>query len=338
MPFFQPAIYGVHAAAALEALYTRLHITDADESFINTNFSVQYYLMTQPSGSRFEAEILLSCNGIKGSPVGQMIYEIGRCFQPEDAIDLDIDTETLSHFISLETLHEKTTQHPRSRHYNKKVQDNYNTMVASAVQSVLLYRTDINWCNSGTEPVTGPVFSDTLFGPYVSKVFNSLMKLEIRLADNDTRPSAFPDNHRETFAALDDLDERMSSALHSERGTAFAGDLLVLQHVRSVQTGSMIIKLKEEEGFECGLVDALFPMFGDLPKPLDQIGMLGLDISIHSALKQVRLEMDYIIRIVHGQALPILMAGNRRLGEDSPLGTLDAEILRWIAQIVIFGD
>jgi hypothetical protein len=61
------------------------------------------------------------------------------------------------------------------------------------------------------------------------------------------------------------------------------------------------------------------------------------DISFRKAFHNVRLEMDFVHRIVHGEVLPFLMAAGPRLGRESPLRDVDVEVMRIIAHFVIFG-
>ncbi len=164
----------------------------------------------------------------------------------------------------------------------------------------------------------------------------------------------------------DDDDESQSSIittmmsallLQPRTGTAFAGDLLLLQYSMSWSVGAIVLHFPEESRL---LMEALFPAFqggGDnnsassswekhgwdlllpeLEKPLNAVNKSNFDSLLKKALGEARTEMHFIINIIHGQALTILMAGNRRLGENSPFGTLDNELLCMIAKIVIWGS
>ena len=102
------------------------------------------------------------------------------------------------------------------------------------------------------------------------------------------------------------------------------------------------------------LMEALFPAFqgGDnawekhgwdlllpeLEKPLNAVNKSNFDSLLNKALREARTEMRFVINTIHGQALTILMAGNRRLGENSAFGTLDNELLCMIAKTLIWGS
>ncbi len=58
--------------------------------------------------------------------------------------------------------------------------------------------------------------------------------------------------------------------------------------------------------------------------------------AVSKALDRVKEEMDFVIRIIHGPVVTTLMAGNRRLGKNSPLGALETEVLCMIARMVIW--
>jgi hypothetical protein len=78
--------------------------------------------------------------------------------------------------------------------------------------------------------------------------------------------------------------------------------------------------------------EALFPEFECTPSGMKTT----FHCCIYQALQNVRLEMDFVRRIVHGEALPVLMAGIPRLGSESILNTVDKEVLCMIARLVIF--
>jgi hypothetical protein len=327
MPSFSSTIYGTRAAAALDAI---THEITPDEDKLHTGCfeTIENSVMTHPEGSHFEADILLSCSDINGSPIDHLIRRIDYAFHGSRK-----SNKSISLFLPLNTLQEKLKVLRSSHLLHYRENKFRNESISTFLSSVLAYRGAIRI--TGEVRATGPAFSDGLFGPHVAKVFNSLLALEIRLADNDTRPEGFPEQNRNLMLAVDHSEQRRSFALRSGKGTAFAGDVLVLQHIQAPRIGVMLKKLKETEGFDCGLMDALFPEFNDLPPPLDQIRESDFELAINMALIEVRYEMDLVITTIHGKALPVLMALHRRLGRDSPLKALDAEILCHIVEILI---
>ena len=327
MPCFSPAIYGPRAAAALDAI---THEITPDEDKLHTGCfdTIENYVMTHPEGSHFEADILLSCSDFNSSPIDRLIRRIDYAFHGSRR-----SNKSISLFLPLNTLQEKLKVFKASRFLHYREYKERDESISTFFSSVLKYRGAIRI--TGEVRATGPAFSDSLFGPHVAKVFNSLLALEIRLVDNDARPEGFPEHNRNLMLAVDHSEQRRSFSLRSGKGTAFAGDVLVLQHKQAARTGVMLKKLKEAEGFDCGLMDALFPEFNDLPTPLDQIRDSDFELAINMALIEVRYEMDLVITTIHGKALPFLMAWHRRLGRDSPLKVLDTQVLCHIVEILL---
>jgi hypothetical protein len=195
-------------------------------------------------------------------------------------------------------------------------------MVSILAHSVSECRDVVKGCVDDTSPpvLACITFSDTLFGPHIVKVLNALLLLEIKLSD-ERLPATYPIDHYRTLIPC-----RSFCSLGSQQGgTAFAGDLLLLQYSLSKEIDTMVTHL--DQTWTAPVMEALFPEFAEDTNENDA----------QQALDAVRREMDFVVRIVHGQALVVLTAGNRRLGGESLLGMIDAGLLAMVARLVIWG-
>lgn len=317
---FSPAIYGPRTAAALDALHKIMY-----KDKIERKTSFWYYTIIPASGTMLEADLLLSCSDVMSSPVYRLFKynveirtELTDIFAPEK--DKKISDEIIAHSIV---------------EFRRSIRGVFNKNAAVA-----------------TVTTTIDSFSDTLFGPCLAKVLNGLLILEIKLAN--ARPTDGLDTYyRATIEKVDSHSPPAYQpfALQSEKGTAFAGDLLLLQYsLSSYIVGDMVLLFPEESAL---LMKALFPEFKgksfawdqrewedllpELEKPRNAIDRFKFNSLIGKALGEARREMEFVVNVIHGRALVILMAGNRRLGENSPLGALDTELLRMIARMLIWG-
>ena len=211
----------------------------------------------------------------------------------------------------------------------------------SVVDTILECRGSIRQiAGEDTPQSSSPMFGDGLFGPHVAKVMNSLLEAEIEFTKVNPPLLEFPSytaqNESERKTQLLSLvhsnehsQERRSFALHSGKGTAFAGDILVQMYSTSYFFHD---ELKDDNPVARKVREALFPEFECTP--------FGLKTTfrscVYEALQNVRLEMDFVRRIVHGEALPVLMAGIPRLGSESILNMVDKELLCMIVRLAIF--
>jgi hypothetical protein len=323
---FSPSVYGDRAAAALNVMAGLYQWQDKPE---DGSSDEKYFTKTQPQGTPFEADLLLSCTSIRSNTVN-FIMRItdpgGECFED--------DNEYAKHFFAdpaqytaICVSYKKTKKRDARNAISAKVKE-------SILSAVLEFRKSIRDMVAPEEPSETPAFRDSLFGPHVAKVMNSLLVVEVGLTENDTTPPRRLEQggeHQEIFKSLilknSLADERRSFALRSGKGTAFAGELLVLQHYRSCGH-----ELEDEKGDTLPLVkDAMFPVF---QYNIRMIKSLAYPLN---GLSNVRQEMIFLTEVVHGQALPILMAGVHRLGSESLFRDMDKELICIIARHVIFG-
>jgi len=317
---FPPSVYGDRAAAALNVMaeiYKKTEYSGMDKT---------YYSMTQPEGTLFEADLLLSCNNVQGNAVN---YIMG-------IIDPDNECTYSSHlctpFVPDQTQYDAMREEyrtTRDRYTEETIRTNIKKLV---VNSVLEIRKSVRDMVGPEEVSPTPAFSDHLFGHHVAKVMNGLLNVEIQLTENDTTlPRPNGNDQQQVFKSLiqsSSLEEqRRSIALRSGKGTAFAGDFLVLQHFRS-----RCHEIMDKDGQAVPLVKgALFPAFEH------DITLSKQCTDVLTAITHVREEIDFVNRIIHGQVLPFLMGSGPRLGRESPFLAMDREIMCIIGRMVIFG-
>ena len=327
---FSPDVYGPRLATALEAHVARLELRYEFGAMVYPPYQQSIRTITKPEGTFAEADYLLGCSDVMYSPVYRLLrsFNADEIDDESESIDPDEREKTLPFAPDLITQVNRIYDAPQRSEKIKR----HEELQSSFIHSVLEFRQTLRRQITPTaDPSPSAFFSNTLFGPHVAKVMNSLLSLEIRLTDNDTLPSHFPKHHRSKIIACDQSEQRRTIALRSGQGTAFLGDALVLQYSLTSMTGYMIRALSKKEG-DFGLMDALFPKFGAMKANIETY---MLDHKIREALENVRREMRRVIVIVDGKAVPTLMAGNRRLGQDSPLGKLDSEVLCMIARMAI---
>lgn len=341
---FSPEVFGPRAAAALDALVARVEWRGEKAKSKDGN-DLLFHTITEPSGTLLEADILLSCSDVKYSPVFRLLE---HCMTDEELTRLFVQCDYDQHFLASKAAHFQKCN-------TKAETDSARNEIESILsRSVLEFRKSIREMIAATTQSTtaGPVFSDTLYGPHVAKVLNALLAFEAHLASTSVRPGSFPVYYR---SIIDSADNHQSEqcrmfAVQPGKGTAFAGDALLLQYCLSWDTGSMISLFPEESS---PLMDALFPEFQvsdkawnkhgwdellpELEKPPSAVSKHKFESLLHKTLEEVRVEMGFVVNIVHGQAVTTLMAGNRRLGENSLLGVLDIETLSMIARMLIWG-
>ena len=330
---FTPSVYGELASTVLNTMAERYDLR-GDRG--NSVHSAVYHTITEPEGTRLEADILLSCSNIGRSAVNQTL----RYVDPEDELFGVADREMHCFFrdpAQYEAMIEKS-HGPHGRAFKSMVLD----AKKSVISTVLECRGSIRQIPVQTS--SGPVFSDGLFGPHVAKVMNSLLEAEIDCTENYGVYESPPPSEwflvekwrqeKRVHTSLVSLVQSDAQSLErrsfaQEKGTAFAGDMLVRMHAITFN----------HDKFEGGSVaarkvrEALFPVFQYSPS-----GVETPNISFRKAFHNVRLEMDFVHRIVHGEVLPFLMAAGPRLGRESPLRDVDVEVMRIIAHFVIFGQ
>jgi hypothetical protein len=328
---FSPSVYGERAATVLNTLVER----DDLRGERGVYHDVKYHTMTEPEGTLLEADILLTCsnNGITS------LYRTLRYVNPKDDLFNEDEPALLRLFqdptqyqTMLDTYH-KT--HPRDARRAMV----YNVQ-KSVVDTILECRGSIRQIAGEDKPQSSsPVFGDGLFGPHVAKVMNSLLEAEIEFTEVNPPLLEFPsytahnESARQTrllslVLVNEHSQERRSFALHSGKGTAFAGDILVQMHCTSYNHD----KFQGDSPVTQKVREALFPEFELTPHGRKTVS----HSCIYQALQNVRLEMDFVFRIVHGEALPVLMAGIPRLGSESILNMVDKELLCMIVRLAIF--
>ena len=330
---FPPSVYGERAATVLNTLVERDDLRGERGPW--SYYDVKYHTMTEPEGTLLEADILLTCSNNGRSA----LYLTLRYVNPKDDLFNEDEPALLRLFqdptqyqTMLDTYH-KT--HPRDARRAMV----YNVQ-KSVVDTILECRRSIRQIAGEDKPQSSsPVFGDGLFGPHVAKVMNSLLEAEIEFTEDNPPLLEFPSytaqNESERKTQLLSLvlvnehsQERRSFALRSGKGTAFAGDMLVQMHY----TAYFHDKLEGDSPVARKVREALYPDF-----ECDLSGEItAFNSSICQALQNVRLEMDFVRRIVHGEALPVLMAGIPRLGSESILNMVDKELLCMIVRLVIF--
>jgi hypothetical protein len=334
---FSPSVYGERTATVLNTLMERF-----DPRGDGGYHDVRFHTFTEPEGTLLEAALLFSCNNIGRSPLYQTLSYVN----PQDEL-FDPSNQSLRHFFKDPAQFDTMVEmYPKTRDQGAK-DDMVFDIQKSVVNTFLECRKSIRQISGEDKTLSSsPVFSDGLFGPHVAKVMNSLLEAEIEFTENyGVNPFGPPSRwYSSTMARAESVkqdvllrlvnsdehhsQERRPFALRSGKGTAFAGDMLVRMHAISFN----------HERFNMDSVaaqkvrDALFPEFEYGPR-----GEEVMDTTVYWTLQNVRLEMDFVTRIVHGEALPVLMAGIPRLGSGSVLCTVDKEVLCMIARLVIFG-
>ena len=330
---FAPSVYGELTATVLNTMAERYELR-GDRG--NSVQSAVCHTITEPEGTRLEADILLSCSNIGRSALNQTL----RYVDPEDEL-FGVEDQSMQCFFrdpaQFEAMVEKS-HGPHGQAFKSMVLD----AKKSVISTVLECRRSIR--QIPVQTLSGPVFSDGLFGPHVAKVMNSLLEAEIDCTENYGVYESPPPSEwflvekwrqeKRVHTSLVSLVQSDAQSLErrsfaQEKGTAFAGDMLVRMHAITFN----------HDKFEGGSVaarkvrEALFPVFQYSPS-----GVETPNISFRKAFHNVRLEMDFVHRIVHGEVLPFLMAAGPRLGRESPLRDVDVEVMRIIAHFVIFGQ
>jgi hypothetical protein len=169
---------------------------------------------------------------------------------------------------------------------------------------------------------TTPAFRDTLFGPRVAQVLNALLAAEV---SGPGRHYFWP-RYAFTMSCVTD---RQPFALLTDKGTAAAADLLVLQHSSCQDELATFLRMNADD---FGVKAALFYFEPRFVMHDDPNAFKAL---FQSAIGNVRSEMYRVATTVDNRAVPVLMAKNRRLGCNSPLGRMEVEILDWIVRLVL---
>jgi hypothetical protein len=316
---FSPTVYGDRAAAILNVM--------ADEyrsESKNGIYTKKFYTNTQPEGTPFEADILLSCNNIKSSAVARVLSRLDpkSCYCDEEPEYIRLFFTDPSQYSAMLKEYDEAPTGDARRLIRSKISE-------SILNVVLDIRRSVRGMLKPDEPTQTPAFSDTLFGPHVAKVMNSFLQVEIQLADNEITLSPRPEDRFKWDTVIASqiqssplTGEHRSFALRTGKGTAFAGDFLTLKYC-GLRIGNALPLIQ----------DALFPEFEK-----DYKGEKNYNTaSVNSAMLNVREEMVFLTDIVHNQALPILMAGVRRLGRESLFRDVDYELMRIMAHLIIFG-
>jgi hypothetical protein len=332
---FPSSVYGERPATVLNTLVERNDLRGGMDGY----HDVRYHTFTEPEGTLFEAEFLLSCSNNGQS----LLYKTLRYVDAKNEM-FEYNNQSLRRFFKDPTQFDTMIEmYPKTRD-----QDAKNKMVSDiqklVVNTFLECRKSIRQISGEDIPLSSsPVFSDGLFGPYVAKVMNSLLEAEIESTEN-YKVSPPPTWNSPTLAQAESVkqdeliclvssdahlsQERRPFALRSGKGTAFAGDMLVRMYAVSFNherfLGDSVIAQKVRE--------SLFPRFEYGPS-----GEEEMDTAVYYAFQNVRLEMDFVARIVHGKVLPVLMSRIPRLGSGSVLYAVDKEVLSMIVRLVIFG-
>ncbi len=86
MMAFSPEVYGSRASSALNALAARIELRDV-QSVGYRDF--RFHTITQPEGAFLEADLLLSCSGVRFSPVFRLLNDYNHDWDEEDEIHAD---------------------------------------------------------------------------------------------------------------------------------------------------------------------------------------------------------------------------------------------------------
>jgi hypothetical protein len=319
---FSPTVYGDRAAAMLNLLAEEFRCERAEGLF-----SKIFYTNTQPEGTPFEADILLSCSNIEKNAVNCILRRMDpqSYFFDEIPEFIGVFFADSSQYTVLVNEYSGARTIDARRAVSSKI-------IESVLNAVLDIRRSIRCLLKPEEPSPTPAFSDTLFGPHVAKVMNSLLQVEIQHTENEITLSSRPEDRFTWVTVFGSLtqssslsDERKSFALRAGKGTAFAGDFLTLQYYNcdyKILNGTALPLIK----------DALFPEFEK-----DIMGKQNNTEEVNRALHNVREEMVFLTDVVHHEALPILMAGVRRHGRESLFRDMDYELMRIMAHLIIFG-
>ena len=260
--FFSPKLYGPTASTALNALVRTLETQDQPY-----NPSL-YHTFTLPEGTAFEADILMSCTGLDESPIGRVVNSaISRDVMPGGVVG-DNAEELLSAFgnpirCSLAT----------GFHY------------PSLVDTVMEIRAHLPKATFTRQQRRGEAFKDALFGPRVAKVLNALHAFEVWVASG-SRAIKFTHS-----AMLGNHLARRPYALCTEEGTAYAADVLTLQHNFPL-LGLTRFLFEAEPGADFGLKISLFPAFcNPLVSGDPERYYIDFAESVTAAMRNLRIEM-----------------------------------------------
>ena len=346
MPF-SPDIYGQQNAAALNTLERKLTTL-----LVSRYSSARRFPFHTPDGTPLEADLMLSCTGFKWSLVGRVMKNSKKAFQGKYS---EVDREVLDLFITTPLSQQTLYPYGATVESILKLRDSIRQQVA--VQNYYCHSPEEGGIRHQSEATTAAAavfFDDLLFGPHVAKVLNALMELEIRTAERTLVhcPHFWP--HYALFFMGEQEEEvlRLPFALvrtTKGSGTAFAADLLLLQHAfhqdkpRPYELAHRLYNRHLEPvirtGGDFGLLKALSPTFhGALPttkKRMAQVDIMHFRQMFGTAIGNVRAEIDFITTTIDRVAVPILMAGTPRLGSESPLGKIEKEVLCIIVRFLI---
>lgn len=299
---FSSDVYGPRAANALNTMVLHLDTRNNSEDF---------HFHTQPTGTPFEADLLLSCTGTDRSAVGSVIYN-GVLF----AAGLQYDTALMNSITS------------------EPIQGN---MIPTLKDSIMEIRKEVH---EATRPLCvgrgeDDAFSTKLLGPRIAKVLNGLLALEINAMNRGLGQRYFWSQYDPVFDTPDE--RRESFAMGTERGTMFAADLLIKQYLHNTPYNTISIFIRmAKPGEDFGLMDALLPYLGqDFTGSDDQMRPGNFARLVRDAINNVHEEMCTIVLSANEKAIPTLMASIPRLGSNSMLAKLEKGILCMIAQMAI---
>ena len=255
---FSPEIYGQTVSSVLNALVCALETRNQPY-----NQSL-YHTFTQPSGTAFEVDLLLSCTGLDHSPFGRVVNSATSRDMVQGG-----DGELLRAFGNPIRCSINTT----GFHY------------PTVVHTVMRIRSHLPKMTSIRKRRSGNAFKDTLFGPRVAKALNALLAFEVWVASG-SRDIKFTHS-----AILGNHLARRPYALCIEEGTAYAADVLTVQHNFPL-LGLTKFLWEAEPRADFGLMDALFPAFCAEPSKEPE-HYTHFAESVTAAMRNLRIEMFY---------------------------------------------
>ncbi len=314
MSSFSPDTFDPHTASVLNTIEGKL------DTMYTKDSCARRFPFHKPEGTPLEADLMLSCTGLKWSVMGRVLKNYEDVMEDSHG---SVNCELLSLFVPKR----RCGKYRKLRHYKQIVETIFESRGAIKNKSQRLYP------SSSTN-----AFSDLLFGPHVAKVLNALLEWEIQMAEGKWHTYyhlCFEDQNNEPT-------NKMPFALINGRGTAFAADLLLAQHAfheddPETEDLSFFLLFSEPNHGDFGLMDALFPMFKKLPadvkRTIDDYRNFNHFFGI--AIGNVRAEMHFITTTIDRYAVPTLMAGIPRLGGRSHLGMIDREVLCMIVRMML---
>jgi hypothetical protein len=256
--YFSPKLYGKKASTALNAL---VHTLETQDQPYNPSLC---HTFTTPEGTAFEADTLMSGTGLDESPIGRVVNSaISRDVMPGG---VGGDAELLSAFGDPIRCSAKSGFH-----------------YPSLVNTVMEIRANLPKATLNRQQRRGEAFKDALFGPRVAKVLNALHAFEVWVASGSR---AIQFTHSAMFS---NHQHRRPYALCTEEGTAYAADVLTLQHNFPL-LGLTRFLFEAEPGCDFGLKTSLFPAFCN---PLVSGDRCYIDFaeSLTAAMRNLRIEM-----------------------------------------------